>query len=232
VTVLVVMPALNAARTLEATVAELPAEYHARLLLVDDGSTDETSRVARALGIPVIAHPENRGYGANQKTCYAEALRQRVDVVVMLHPDHQYDATAVPRLVAPIEAGEADIVLGSRLLAGDPRDQGMPWWRYRGNRVLTTCQNRILGLELTDYHSGLRAFRTAALERLPFRENSDDFLFDQQILVQAVSAGLRIREVPARCRYFPEASSISFPRSVRYGLGTLGLLAGFAGGRR
>lgn len=218
---LVVLPAYNAARTLQATLQDIPSDFVCELLLVDDASTDQTVTLARSLGLDVVMHPRNRGYGANQKTCYAEAIRRGAELVIMLHPDHQYDASVLPALRETLMSGNADIVLGSRLLDRDPRLTGMPPWRYLGNRFLTACQNRVLGLSLSEYHTGLRGFRVDALRRLPLERFSDDFVFDQQILIAAARAGLRIHEVPAGCRYFPEASSISFRRSVRYGLETL-----------
>ncbi len=221
----IVMPALNSAATLAATVADIPARFRHQVLLVDDGSRDRTVAEARTLGLEVVSHPRNRGYGAAQKTGFQEVLARGADLVVLLHSDFQYDAAALPALVAPILEGRADAVLGSRLLAGDPRAHGMPWWRYRGNRLLTGCENRTLGLNLSDYHTGLRAYARNYLTTIRFLRNSDGFLFDQQILVQGASAGMRILEVPARCRYTHVTSSISFPGAVRYGLGTLGLLA-------
>lgn len=218
---LIVLPAFNAARTLEATLAEIPADFDHALLLVDDGSTDDTVALARKLGIEVLCHERNRGYGANQKTCYAQAMARDMEVVIMLHPDHQYDASVLPELRRTLLETPADIVLGSRTLQRDPRRSGMPAWRFWGNRLLTTCQNRILHLHLSEYHTGLRAFRVSALRQLPLERFSDDFVFDQQILIAAARQGLRIAEVSAACRYFPEASSISFRRSVRYGLLTL-----------
>ena len=222
--VVVVLPAFNAARTLEATIAEIPAEYRDGMLLVDDGSTDDTVGRARDLGLQVVTHTHNRGYGANQKTCYQEALRRGADVAVMVHPDHQYDATAIHDLLSPLLTSDADVVLGSRMLLGDPRSTGMPGWRYRGNRLLTACQNRVFGLDLTDYHTGFRGFTAQFLQAVRFLDNADDFLFDQQILAQAVTGGFRVVEVGVRCRYGPESSSISFAKAVRYGLGTLQLL--------
>lgn len=219
--VVIVLPAYQAQGTLAATVGEIPAEPAHTLLLVDDGSTDRTVEVARSLGIHTLVHAANRGYGANQKTCYREALALGADVVVMIHPDHQYDARALPELVAPLAAGTADVVLGSRFL-GPPDDRGgMPPWRVWGNRALTSLQNHLLHLNLSEYHTGLRAFRRDVLATLDLETLSDDFLFDQQILVEALRHGFRITEVRARARYFRGASSISPRRSLLYGVQTL-----------
>lgn len=223
--VMLLMPAHNTVQTLAATVAEVPARYRSDILVVDDGSRDGTAELARSLGLEVISHPRNLGYGATQKTGYTEALARGLDAVVMIHSDNQYSAAAIPALLEPLRTDRADAVLGSRRLEDDPRALGMPGWRYLGNRFLTSCENRVLGLRLTDYHSGLRAYNTNLLRAVSFDKNSDDFVFDQQILVQARAAGLRIMEVPARCRYAHDTSSISFSGSVSYGLGTLRTLA-------
>lgn len=222
--VVVVMPAYNAARTLRITYDAIPMEKVDRVILVDDGSTDETLKIARELKLEVFIHSRNFGYGANQKTCYTEALKAGGDIVVMLHPDYQYDPTLLPDLVAPIEAGDADIVLGSRFLKGDALKQGMPWWKYLGNRFLTWLENRVLGLSLSEYHTGYRAYDRRVLEEIPYLFNSDSFVFDQEILVQAVHLGFRIKEVPVPTRYFPEASSAGLVASVIYGLSILLLL--------
>jgi glycosyltransferase involved in cell wall biosynthesis len=223
--VVVVMPAYNAAKTLRLTYQAIPMEKVDRIILVDDGSTDETLAVARDLNLTVFVHTRNFGYGANQKTCYTEALKEGAEIVVMLHPDYQYDPTLLPELVAPIEAGGADVVLGSRFLAGSALKQGMPWWKYVSNRFLTWLENRVLGLHLSEYHTGYRAYSRRVLEEVPFLLNSDKFVFDQEFLVQAAHLGLRIKEVPVPTKYFPEASTAGFLDSTIYGLSILALLA-------
>jgi glycosyltransferase involved in cell wall biosynthesis len=188
------------------------------VILVDDGSTDATLDVARNLGLEIFVHNRNYGYGANQKTCYTEALRAHADVVVMVHPDYQYDPTLVPQIIEPIVRGEADVVLGSRLKAGSALAQGMPWWKYTANRFLTGLENRVFGLKLSEFHTGYRAFRREVLESVNFTANSDGFVFDQEIIAQVVAAGFRIAEIAVPTRYFPEASSASFVTSSAYGL--------------
>lgn len=215
------MPAYNAARTLERTYADIPHPLVDHMILVDDVSRDETVEVARRLGLEVIVHRQNRGYGGNQKTCYQRALEWGADVVVMLHPDYQYDATRIPELVAPIVAGERDLMLGSRLL-GDPIGGGMPPWKYVANRFLTGVENLAFGLRLSEYHTGLRAYSRGLLETIPYDLNSDDFVFDQELIAQVVAARrFRIGEIAVPTRYFEEASSVNFRRSVVYGLSTL-----------
>jgi len=216
------MPAYNAARTLERTYADIPHHLVDRIILVDDVSRDETVDVAKQLGLDVILHRQNRGYGGNQKTCYDAALKAGADVVVMLHPDYQYDATRIPALIAPILAGERDLMLGSRFL-GDPLAGGMPRWKYVANRFLTTLENIAFGLNLSEYHTGLRAYSRRLLTTIPYRLNSDDFVFDQELIAQVVAAGMRDRigEIAVPTRYFEEASSVGFKRSVVYGLSTL-----------
>ena len=223
--VVVVMPAYNAAKTLRITYDAIPKEDVDHVILVDDGSRDETLQIAKELRLEVFVHARNYGYGGNQKTCYTEALKAGADIVVMLHPDYQYDPMLLPNVVAPIKAGAADVVLGSRLLAGDVIRQGMPWWKFLGNRFLTGIQNWALGRKLTEYHTGYRAFSRRVLEEVPFLLNSDNFVFDQEVLVQAIHLGFRIQEVPVPTRYFAEASSASFKASVVYGLSILALLA-------
>src|SRR6266508_1080568 len=223
--VIVVMPAYNAARTLVRTYADIPAEVVHHVILVDDVSKDDTVAVAKLLNIHVVVHRQNLGYGGNQKTCYDTALAEAADVVVMLHPDYQYDATRIPELIAPIVAGEADMMLGSRFL-GDPLAGGMPRWKYVANRFLTTVQNRAYGLGLSEYHTGFRAYSRKVLETIDYHANSHDFVFDQELVGQVVRAGFRIAEVPVPTRYFAEASSVNFRRSVVYGLATLRNLAG------
>jgi glycosyltransferase involved in cell wall biosynthesis len=223
--VVVVMPAYNAAKTLRLTYDAIPKQDVDHVILVDDASRDETLQIARELNLEVFVHARNYGYGGNQKTCYTEALKAGADIVVMLHPDYQYDPTLLPNVVAPLKAGEADVVLGSRLMGGNVVEQGMPWWKFLGNRFLTGVQNWILGQKLTEYHTGYRAFNRRVLEEVPFLLNSDNFVFDQEMLVQAIHFGFRIKEVPVPTRYFAEASSASFSASVVYGLSILGLLA-------
>jgi glycosyltransferase involved in cell wall biosynthesis len=223
--VVVVMPAYNAAKTLHMTYAELPHDVVDLVILVDDGSSDETIRIARELGLELFVHNRNYGYGANQKTCYREALRAGADIIVMVHPDYQYDPTLLPQVIAPLERGEADVVLGSRLLGGDPMQQGMPWWKYVSNRFLTWCENKVFGLKLAEYHTGYRAYRREILEAVNIDMNSDNFIFDQEIMAQFVEVGARVAEVPVPTRYFPQASSASFVQSSIYGLSILVLLA-------
>ena len=223
--VVVVMPAYNAAKTLRLTYDAIPKEDVDHMILVDDASRDETLQVARELKLEVFVHGRNYGYGGNQKTCYTEALKAGADIVVMLHPDYQYDPTLLPNLVEPLKEGTADVVLGSRLMQGNVVEQGMPWWMFMGNRFLTGIQNRVLKQNLTEYHTGYRAFSRRVLEEVPFLLNSDNFVFDQEMLVQAMHLGFRIKEVPVPTRYFAEASSASFSASVTYGLSILWLLA-------
>jgi glycosyltransferase involved in cell wall biosynthesis len=215
------MPAYNAARTLERTYADIPHDLVHHVILVDDVSKDETVEVAKRLGIEVIVHRQNLGYGGNQKTCYDRALEWGADVVVMLHPDYQYDATRIPQLVAPILAGKADLMLGSRFL-GDPLAGGMPKWKFVSNRFLTGIENLAFGLHLSEYHTGLRAYSRHLLQTIPYRLNSDDFVFDQDLIAQVVAArGMKVGEIAVPTRYFEEASSVNFKRSVVYGLSTL-----------
>jgi len=223
--VVVVMPAFNAGRTLRLTYQELPRESYDLVILVDDGSTDDTVAVARELDLKLFVHDRNYGYGANQKTCYAEALREGADLVVMVHPDYQYDPRLLPEIVRPLREGAADVVLGSRLKGGGALAGGMPWWKYLANRFLTGLENLAFGLALSEYHTGYRAYRREVLEAVAFTANSDRFIFDQEILAQVVAAGFRIVEVPVPTRYFPEASSAGFWASTRYGFGILWLLA-------
>ena len=216
------MPAYNAARTLERTYADIPHDIVDRIILVDDVSRDTTVEIARTLGLDVIVHRQNLGYGGNQKTCYDAALAVGAQVVVMLHPDYQYDATRIPALIAPILGGKADLMLGSRFL-GDPLAGGMPRWKYVSNRFLTRLENVAFGLRLSEYHTGLRAYSRHLLETIPYRLNSDDFVFDQELIAQVVAAGLgsRIGEIAVPTRYFEEASSVGLRRSIVYGLSTV-----------
>jgi hypothetical protein len=220
----IVLPAYKAAKTLQEVVGEIPAGHADRILLVDDASSDATVSVATALSLDVIRHKKNLGYGGNQKTCYRHALQMGADVVVMLHPDGQYDPAIIPNLCRVIEEGEADIVLGSRWLGLDPAKAGMPWWKMLGNRFLTGVENRVLGLHLSEYHTGYRAYSRRFLEAIPFLENSNDFVFDTQVLIQAATFGFKIGEVPAIGKYHEDASSVNFQTSAVYGLQTLAML--------
>lgn len=217
--VIVVMPAYNAEKTIEKTYKDIPKEVISEVLVVDDDSRDKTVEKARELKIPVFLHKKNLGYGGNQKTCYTQALKRGADIVVMIHPDYQYDATLTGKLIEPIKKGEVDIMLGSRIrtrqeaLAG-----GMPLYKYLSNRVLTLIENIILGLNLSEYHTGFRAFNSKVLKTVPFNSFSDDFVFDQDILISAHAAGFRFGEIAVPVRYFPEASSINFTRSTKYGI--------------
>jgi glycosyltransferase involved in cell wall biosynthesis len=223
--VIAVMPAYNAEKTLPATVGDIPAGSVDEIILVDDGSTDRTVEIARAMGLTVLVHPENRGYGGNQKTCYREALARGADVVVMIHPDYQYDSRVIPHAVGFLELGICDVVIGSRIRSRDEALRGgMPVYKYLSNRVLTVIENLALGQNLGDFHSGFRVYRREVLETIPFERNSDDFVFDTQFLVQAVRFGFRLGDVPVPVRYFAEASSINFRRSLKYGLSTLGVV--------
>ena len=219
--VVVVLPAYNAAATLESTIADVPPGVVDEFLLVDDASTDATVETAARLGIPHLVHPRNRGYGGNQKTCYAAALRQGADIVIMLHPDYQYSPRLIGAMAWLVGSGEFDVVLGSRILGTGALKGGMPRYKYVANRFLTAFENILLGVKLSEYHTGYRAVSRAVLESLPLNENSDDFVFDNQMLAQVVHFGFSVGEVSCPTRYFPEASSIDFRRSVTYGLGVL-----------
>jgi len=220
--VMVVLPAYNAARTLGRTVEEIPPGVVDDVLLVDDASRDETVALARRLEIPVVVHPRNRGYGGNQKTCYTEALRRNADIVVMLHPDYQYTPRLIGAMAWLVASGEFDVVLGSRILGTGALKGGMPFYKYVANRFLTAVENVLLGVKLSEFHTGYRAFSRVVLETLPLGECSDDFVFDNQILAQSIAFGYRIGEISCPTKYFAEASSINFRRSVVYGLGVLG----------
>ena len=231
--VIVVMPARNAARTLEATVSAIPTDVVDEIILVDDKSTDDTLDVARRLPLHLIWHPHNVGYGGNQKTCYLEALQRGADVVVMLHPDGQYEPALIPRMVQPILEGDADMVLGSRLaIPGAWKTSGMPRYKYVANRGLTAVENVLLGTHFSELHTGYRAYSRELLLTVPFLRNSIDFVFDSEVVMQAVHFGFRIVEVPARTRYFAEASSASAKQSTVYGIKTLGAAARLALHRR
>ncbi len=219
--IVVVMPAYNAAQTIERTYREIPLDLVDEVVVTDDASHDETVAIARTLGLRTLVHPRNRGYGGNQKTCYAEALRLGGDVVVMLHPDYQYTPKLIPAMIGMITDGPFDVVLGSRVLGGRARTGGMPLYKWISNRVLTLTQNLLCGAKLSEYHTGYRAFSRRVLEGLPLLENSDDFVFDNQMLAQILFAGFEVGEVSCPAAYFAEASSINFRRSVKYGLGVL-----------
>ena len=217
----VVLPAYNAARTLQKTYEELPHDIIDDVILVDDASGDETVELARRLGIRTFIHPKNRGYGGNQKTCYREALECGADIVIMVHPDYQYTPALVTAMSSLLGMGVYDTVLGSRMLGTSALKGGMPRYKYVSNRILTFVQNVLTGRKLSEYHTGYRAFTRQVLETLPLEENSDDFVFDNEMLTQVIAFGYSIGEVSCPTKYFPEASSISFMRSVTYGLGVL-----------
>lgn len=219
--IVVVMPAYNAARTLSQTVAEIPREIVDEILLVDDASADETVQVANELGLTVFRHAQNFGYGRNQKTCYREALRRGADIVVMVHPDYQYSPNLIVPMAGMIAFGEYDAVIGSRILGKGALVGGMPLYKYIANRFLTLAQNLLVNYKLSEYHTGFRAFRREVLENLPLEENSDDFVFDNEMLAQTIFFNYRIGEISCPTRYFEEASSINFSRSVKYGFGVL-----------
>lgn len=222
--VIAVLPAYNAEQTLEQTVKEIPREWVDEILLVDDASHDDTWRVAQNLGVATVRHPENRGYGGNQKTCYAEALKRGADIVVMVHPDFQYDPALIPRLIEPLLLNESDAVFGSRMLGGQFIEGGMPLWKFYGNVMLTALENMVLHVFLSEFHSGFRAYSKRYLQSVNLHANSDDFVFDTEIIVQGIAQGLRLREVPITTRYFESASQIGFRKSVRYALSIVGVL--------
>ncbi|MGH7229119.1 MAG: glycosyltransferase family 2 protein [Nitrospiraceae bacterium] len=219
--VVVVMPAYNARKTLESTYTELPHDIVDAVLLTDDASTDATATVSRELGIPTIVQPKNRGYGGNQKTCYREALATGADIIVMVHPDYQYSPKLVTAMAGMIASGHYDLVLASRILGGQARQGGMPLYKYIANRLLTFIQNVVCRAKLSEYHTGFRAYSRRLLESIAFENNSEDFVFDNQIIAQALYFGFSVGEISCPTRYFPEASSIDLWRSVRYGLGVL-----------
>jgi glycosyltransferase involved in cell wall biosynthesis len=225
--VVVVLPAYRAARTLERVHREVPRDVVDGIILVDDASDDDTVAIAKQLGIATLVHSKNLGYGGNQKTCYRAALEAGADIVVMLHPDYQYDPRLVTAMAAMVASGIYDVVLGSRIICNTARSGGMPLYKYVSNRVLTTVQNLLMRTKLSEFHTGYRAFSRQVLTTLPLLENSDDFLFDNQILAQAIAFGFLIGEISCPTKYFPEASSINFRRSVKYGLGVLATGIGF-----
>jgi len=219
--VVVVMPAYNAGLTLTATYKELPHEIVDAVLVTDDASTDHTVAVARELGIRTIVHPKNRGYGGNQKTCYREALSMGADIVVMVHPDYQYSPRLVTAMAGMIASGHYDLVLASRILSGRAREGGMPLYKYIANRLLTLTQNLLCRAKLSEYHTGFRAYSRRLLESIPYENNSENYVFDNQVIAQALYFRYPVGEISCPTRYFPEASSIDLWRSVRYGFGVL-----------
>lgn len=226
----VVMPAYNAAKTIEYTFRSIPLNIIDEVILVDDGSSDHTVNIAKSLGIFTIRHPHNAGYGANQKTCYTIALNREAEIVVMLHPDGQYDPSIIPEMIHLIAHNKADVVLGSRFLTvGGPLKGGMPKYKYFFNRFLTTIENLVLNQRLSEFHTGYRVYRREVLETVPYIRNSNDFVFDQEFLFQVVHFGFRIQEIPVETKYFSEASSINFRQSVIYGMSTLTLVSKYIG---
>lgn len=222
--IIVVMPAYNAEKTLEYTYRSIPEGWVDEVILVDDGSRDHTIEVASHLGLTIIRHPHNAGYGANQKTCYTQALNRNAEIIIMLHPDGQYDPVIIPDMIRVILNKKADVVLGSRLLMpGGALKGGMPLYKFVSNRFLTELENFVLGQHLSEYHTGYRAYTRQVLETVPYLRNSNDFVFDQQFLFQVIAFGFQVAEVPVTTKYFSEASSINFANSVNYGLSTLGL---------
>lgn len=219
--VIVVLPAYNAEKTLETTYREIPLDIVDEVILVDDASRDQTVAVAKRLSIHTIVHAHNLGYGGNQKTCYRVALENGADIVVMLHPDYQYTPKLISAMAYLLDSGEFDVVLGSRILGGKALSGGMPFYKYLSNRILTLVQNILMGAKLSEYHTGYRAFTRAVLETVQMENNSDDFVFDNQMLSQIMYAGFRVGEITCPAKYFPDASSINFTRSVKYGLGCL-----------
>jgi glycosyltransferase involved in cell wall biosynthesis len=222
--VIVVMPAYNAAKTLERTYNDLPKDVVSQVILVDDVSQDQTVEIAHRLGLEVVVHIQNKGYGGNQKTCYLKALENGADIVVMLHPDYQYDSTLVPELLRPIQEGKADMVLGSRFLGKGALEGGMPLYKFISNRFLTIIENAVLGQQLSECHTGFRAYSRRLLETIPFLLNSDNFVFDQEVIAQTVAFGFTIAEIGVPTRYFEDASSVDFENSVVYGLSTLAVM--------
>jgi Glycosyltransferases involved in cell wall biogenesis len=226
--IVLVMPAYNAAKTVAKTCAEIPRNVVDEVILVDDASGDGTVAAAQALGIRTVQHKNNRGYGGNQKTCYDTALSSGADIVIMLHPDYQYTPLLVEAMVAPIASGVFDCMLGSRILSNGALIGGMPRYKYLSNRVLTLVQNLLVGHKLSEYHTGYRAYSRQVLEAIPYNDNSDNFIFDNQMLSQIIFAGFRVGEMTCPTRYAADSSSISFKNSVRYGLGVLGVSLSFA----
>lgn len=223
--IMIVMPAYNAELTLKDTVNSIPKELNAEILLVDDLSRDNTVQVAKGLGLKVVEHSVNKGYGANQKSCYVNALKSDAEIVVMIHPDYQYDARMIPALIQPIELGICDVMLGNRIRTrNEALEGGMPFYKYLANRLLTLLENFLLGQNLGEFHSGMRAYNRKVLETINWEQNSDDFVFDQQFLIQSAYFKMKMGDVPVPARYFAEASSINFLRSTQYGLHSLWVL--------
>ncbi len=225
--VTVVLPAYNAEKTLEKTCREIPRDIVDTVLVVDDNSRDNTVALAHKLGLKVIVHKENKGYGGNQKTCYRDALEENSDIIIMLHPDYQYTPMLIPSIAHMLASGLYDVVLGSRILGGRALQGGMPYYKYVANRFLTAFQNFLQGAKLSEYHTGYRGYTREVLEKLPWSENSDDFIFDNQFLAQTIYSDFNIGEVSCPTKYFEEASSINFSHSVKYGLGCLGVASLF-----
>ena len=225
--VAIVLPAYNASRTLRRTFNDIPHDVVDDIILTDDASTDDTVELAQQLGIHTLRHDRNRGYGGNQKTCYTAALARGADIVVMLHPDYQYSPKLATAMAAMIVSGEYEVVLASRILGNGALKGGMPLYKYVANRALTVWQNTLMGQKLSEFHTGYRAWHRSVLERLPLMNCSDDFVFDNQMLAQAIHFGFRIGEISCPTRYFPDASSINFPRSVVYGMGVFGTTLSF-----
>lgn len=225
--VIVVMPAYNAEKTLEKTLKDIPSDWVDEIILTDDCSQDGTVELAKKLGLQVFVHQKNMGYGANQKTCYDEAFKLGGDIIVMVHPDHQYDPKVIPQLIKPLLNEECDAVFGSRMLGGRPLEGGMPKWKYLANIFLTALENAVFYMYLTEYHSGFRAYSRKYLETVKYKLNSDDFVFDSEIIAQGVVHNIRIKEIPIQTRYFKDASQIGFWRSVVYGLSILKMLVKF-----
>ena len=226
--VVMVMPAYNAASTLEKTIKDIPKGFADEIILVDDSSKDDTVEIAKRLGLTVLIHDRNSGYGANQKTCYEEALKHDADIIIMIHPDYQYDGSLAPLLAEIIEKDVCDVVMGSRVRTRrECLDSGMPFYKYISNRVLTMLENLITGENLSEWHTGYRAYSRKVLENIPFRKNSNSFVFDSQFLIQAAYLRFRIGDLPVPCRYMDEASSINFRQSIIYGIGTIKTLFQF-----
>ncbi len=226
--IIIVMPAYNAAKTLQRTYDEIPVEYRKDIILVDDCSSDNTVQSARNLGLKVICHPKNLGYGGNQKTCYKQALTDGADIVVMVHPDHQYDATVIPRLVEPLLRGNGDAAFGSRMLGGRSLEGGMPRYKYIANVFLTAFANVVFLRYLTEIHSGFRAYTRKYLQTVRYEDNSNDFIFDTEIIAQGMACKLFFTEIPISTRYFEDASSINFWKSILYGISIMGVLFRYA----
>lgn len=226
--IVAVLPAYNAEKTLKKTLNDIDQNWVDEIILVDDASQDNTVNLSKKLGLKTFKHNKNLGYGGNQKTCYEQALKLNADIIIMVHPDHQYDSTYIPQIILPIIRGEADAVFGSRMMVkGWAREGGMPLWKYLANIFLTKIENLFLGLKLTEYHSGFRAYRSKIFKTIPFKKFSDDFVFDTEIIIQLKIHGFKIKEIPITTRYFKDASMIGFKRSTQYGLDILKVLFDF-----